>query len=187
MKYLIVGLGNIGAEYEKTRHNIGFMVLDAYAKSENVSFSVDRYGSVAKTKYKGRIFILLKPSTYMNLSGKAFKYWLQKEDIPIENSLVIVDDLDLDLGVIRMKPKGGGGSHNGLNHIIETIGNEEFPRLRFGIGKNFQIGRQVDYVLGEFSDEEKEIINPKIEETIKIIKSFSTIGIERTMTMFNKK
>jgi PTH1 family peptidyl-tRNA hydrolase len=142
---------------------------------------------VAQVKYKGRTLILLKPSTYMNLSGKAYQYWLQKENIPIENSLIIVDDIDLDVGVLRMKARGGGGSHNGLNNIIEVLSTENYPRLRFGIGKNYQIGRQVDYVLGEFSKDEIAIINPKIDEAINVIKSFVTIGIERTMNFFNKK
>jgi PTH1 family peptidyl-tRNA hydrolase len=187
MKYLIVGLGNIGSEYEKTRHNIGFMVVDALAKAESSTFQTARYGSVAQVKHKGRTLILLKPSTYMNLSGKAYQYWLQKENIPIENSLIIVDDIDLDVGVLRMKARGGGGSHNGLNNIIEVLSTENYPRLRFGIGKNYQIGRQVDYVLGEFSKDEIAIINPKIDEAINVIKSFVTIGIERTMNFFNKK
>ncbi len=187
MKYLIVGLGNIGSEYEKTRHNIGFMVVDAIAKAEGVSFTTARYGSVAQFKHKGRTLILLKPSTYMNLSGKAVQYWMTKENIPVENILVVVDDLDLGVGVLRMKSSGGGGSHNGLNHIIEILKTEAYPRLRFGIGKNFSIGRQVDYVLGEFTSDDMEIVKPKIEETLSIIKSLVTIGIERTMNLFNKK
>ncbi len=187
MKYLIVGLGNIGSEYENTRHNIGFMVVESYAKSEGVNFSSARYGSIAQIKHKGRTLILLKPSTYMNLSGKAVQYWMVKENIPKENILVIVDDLDLEVGVLRLKSKGSGGSHNGLNHIIETLKTEEYPRLRFGIGKNFSIGRQVDYVLGEFTTEDWNTVKPKIEESIEIIKSFVTIGIERTMNFFNKK
>lgn len=187
MKYLIVGLGNIGSEYEKTRHNIGFMVVDAIAKAEGVNFTTARYGSVAQFKHKGRIIILLKPSTYMNLSGKAVQYWMTKENIPIENILVVVDDLDLGVGVLRMKSGGGGGSHNGLNHIIEILKTETYPRLRFGIGKNFSIGRQVDYVLGEFTSDDMEIVKPKIDESISIIKSLVTIGIERTMNLFNKK
>lgn len=187
MKYLIVGLGNIGAEYEKTRHNIGFMVVDAFAKSIGAPFTTARYGDVAQTRHKGRTLILLKPSTYMNLSGKAVQYWMQKENIPLENVLVIVDDIDLGVGVLRLKSKGGGGSHNGLNHIIEILGTEGYPRLRFGIGKNYSVGRQVDYVLGEFTSEDLELINPKIEEAASIIKSLVTSGIERTMNFFNKK
>lgn len=187
MKYLIVGLGNIGEEYEKTRHNIGFMVVDALAKSEGATFSTARYGSVAQIKHKGRVLILLKPSTYMNLSGKAYQYWLQKENIPVENSLVIVDDLDLEVGTLRLKGSGGGGSHNGLNNIIEVLGNEKYPRLRFGIGKNYTMGKQIDYVLGAFTAEDMEKVTPKIDETIKLVKSFVTIGIERTMNFFNKK
>lgn len=187
MKYLIVGLGNIGEEYEKTRHNIGFMVVDALAKSEGVAFSTARYGSIAQIKYKGRILILLKPSTYMNLSGKAYQYWLQKENIPVENSLVIVDDIDLGVGSLRLKANGGGGSHNGLNNIIEVLGHEKFPRLRFGIGKNYSMGKQIDYVLGPFTGEDLEKVTPQIEESIKLIQSFVSIGIERTMNFFNKK
>ncbi len=187
MKYLIVGLGNIGEEYEKTRHNIGFMVVDAMAKKEGATFSTARYGSIAQVKYKGRILILLKPSTYMNLSGKAYQYWLQKENVPVENSLVIVDDIDLDVGSLRLKANGGGGSHNGLNNIIEVLGHEKFPRLRFGIGKNYSMGKQIDYVLGSFSAEDLELVTPKIEESIKLIQSFVSIGIERTMNFFNKK
>ncbi len=187
MKYLIVGLGNIGSEYEKTRHNIGFMVVDAFAKVSEVSFTTARYGDIAQTRHKGRTLILLKPSTYMNLSGKAVQYWMQKENIPIENVLVIVDDIDLGVGILRLKSKGGGGSHNGLNHIIEVLGTESYPRLRFGIGKNYSIGRQVDYVLGEFTKEDLDLINPKIVESITIIKSLVTAGIERTMNLFNKR
>lgn len=187
MKYLIVGLGNIGEEYEKTRHNIGFMVVDALAKNEGATFSTARYGSIAQVKYKGRILILLKPSTYMNLSGKAYQYWLQKENVPVENSLVIVDDIDLDVGSLRLKANGGGGSHNGLNNIIEVLGHEKFPRLRFGIGKNYSMGKQIDYVLGSFSAEDLEQVTPKIEESVKLIQSFVSIGVERTMNFFNKK
>lgn len=187
MKYLIVGLGNIGTEYENTRHNIGFMVVDALAQSEGVTFSTARYGAITQIKHKGRILILLKPSTYMNLSGNAYQYWLKKENIPVENSLVIVDDLDLDVGVLRLKARGGGGSHNGLNNIIEVLGHESYPRLRFGIGKNYPMGKQIDYVLGKFTAEDLEKVTPKIEESIKIIKSFVSIGIERTMNFFNKK
>lgn len=187
MKYLIVGLGNIGTEYEATRHNVGFMVVDALAKSEGATFSTARYGSIAQIKHKGRILILLKPSTFMNLSGKAFQYWLQKENIPIENSLVVVDDIDLEVGVLRLKGSGGGGSHNGLNNIIEVTGSESYPRLRFGIGKNYTIGKQVDYVLGAFTAEDLDKVNPKIEESIKLIKSLVTLGIDRTMNLFNKK
>lgn len=187
MKYLIVGLGNIGSEYEKTRHNIGFMVVDEFAKSEKVSFQTARLGSIAQVKYKGRTLILLKPSTFMNLSGKAYQYWLKKEGIEIENSLIIVDDIDLEVGSLRLKARGGGGSHNGLNDIIDVLNTDSFPRLRFGIGKNYSIGRQVDYVLGEFTADDLALVNPKIDEAINIVKSMATIGIERTMNLFNKK
>lgn len=186
MKYLIVGLGNIGSEYEKTRHNIGFIAIDAFAKSENAIFETARYGSIAHVKHKGRVLVLLKPATFMNLSGKAVLYWMQKENIPIENVLVIVDDIDLEVGALRLKARGGGGSHNGLNHIIETLKTESYPRLRFGIGKNYSMGKQIEYVLGEFTSEDIQLITPKIEDVKTIIKSFVSIGIERTMNLYNK-
>lgn len=151
MKYLIVGLGNIGDEYANTRHNIGFIVVDALAQATSARFSIGRHASVAETRIKNKELILLKPTTYMNLSGKAVKYWLDKEKIPLENLLVITDDVDLDLGVLRMRSKGSGGSHNGLNHIIETLITTDWARLRFGIGKDYAKGFQVDYVLGCWS------------------------------------
>ncbi len=187
MKYLIVGLGNIGKEYSQTRHNIGFMVLDEFAKQEKINFTTDRYGDIAKLKYRGKTIILLKPSTYMNLSGKAYKYWLDKENINIENSFVICDDLDLELGVLRIRYKGGGGSHNGLNNIIEMLNTQNFCRLRFGIGNDFSKGRQVDYVLGNFFDDELLRVRQSIEKSIDIVKSFVFQGVERTMNQFNNK
>ena len=156
MKYLIVGLGNIGEEYKDTRHNIGFTVLDAMAVASNTSFTDKRYGAVCKLKYKGRDLILLKPSTFMNLSGNAVSYWLKKEKIPVENMLVIVDDLALPLGSIRMRHKGSDGGHNGLAHISTILGTNEYPRIRFGIGNSFRKGSQVDYVLGTWNQEEKK-------------------------------
>jgi PTH1 family peptidyl-tRNA hydrolase len=187
MKYLIAGLGNIGAEYANTRHNIGFTVLDALARDAGISFSPDRYASKAVSRHKGKTLVLIKPSTYMNLSGKAVRYWLDKEKIPLENLLVIVDDIALPLGLLRLKTKGGDGGHNGLASLIEVLGTEEFTRLRFGIGGDFPKGYQVDYVLGEWSREEEEIFIPRIPAAIEIIKSFVTIGPDKTMTAYNNK
>lgn len=188
MKYLIIGLGNIGKEYENTRHNIGFMALDYFAKSQtDCEFSLERHAYIAKTKHKGRIIILAKPTTYMNLSGKAVKYWMDKEDIPIENLLIIVDDIALPLGTIRLRMNGSDGGHNGLSHIIETLGHNKFNRLRFGIGDNFPKGRQIDYVLGKWDEGELATINQKLDTIGEIIKSFSTIGMDRTMNAYNKK
>lgn len=187
MKYLIAGLGNIGPEYKNTRHNIGFQILDALAGASNISFSDKRYGFIAEYKYKARTFILLKPTTYMNLSGKAVAYWLQKEDIEITNLLVLVDDLALPFGTIRLRAKGGAGGHNGLENINQVLGRNDYTRLRFGIGDNFHKGFQVDYVLGEWSREEQKELPAKIDNCIEIINSFGTIGTERTMNFFNKK
>jgi peptidyl-tRNA hydrolase, PTH1 family len=187
MKYLIAGLGNIGAEYANTRHNIGFTVLDALARDAGISFSTDRYAAKASLRHKGKTLILVKPSTYMNLSGKAVRYWLEKENIPLENLLVIVDDIALPLGQLRMKTKGGDGGHNGLTSIIEILGTEEFTRLRFGIGGDFPKGYQVDYVLGEWTADEEKIFVPRIPAAFDIIKSFVTIGPEKTMTNYNNR
>jgi len=186
VKYLIVGLGNIGNEYDNTRHNIGFTILDALAKASNISFSDKRYGFVAEMKYASRILILLKPNTFVNLSGRAVHYWMQKEKIPVENVLVLVDDLALPLGKIRLRSKGGDAGHNGLKSIQQIICTNEYSRLRFGIGNDFPRGYQVDHVLGKWSREEEETINSKLERCIEIIKSFVTIGIELTMTKYNK-
>lgn len=187
MKYLIVGLGNIGDEYQHTRHNIGFRILDTLAKGSNISFSDKRYGYVSENKFKGRTFILLKPSTFVNLSGKAVNYWLQKEDIPAENLLVVLDDLALSFGALRLKSKGSDGGHNGLKNINEVLGHNNYSRLRFGIGNEFSRGRQVDYVLGKWSIDEEKLLPERIEKSIEIIQSFATIGIERTMTFYNNK
>ncbi len=187
MKYLIAGLGNIGAEYKNTRHNIGFQILDALTGASNISFNDKRYGFVAEYKYKARTFILLKPTTYMNLSGRAVAYWLQKESIEISNLLVLVDDLALPFGTIRMRAKGGAGGHNGLENINQVLGRNDYARLRFGIGDSFHKGFQVDYVLGEWSKEENKELPGKIDSCIEIINSFGTIGTERTMNFFNKK
>jgi PTH1 family peptidyl-tRNA hydrolase len=186
LKYLIVGLGNIGDNYKNTRHNIGFKVLDAMAQAFNVSFNDKRYGFVATTKYKGRDLTLLKPSTFMNLSGNAVNYWMKKEKIPVENILVIVDDIALPIGSFRLKPKGSAGGHNGLTNISEVLGTNDYARLRFGIGAAFDKGRQINYVLGELTSEEIKIIEEKIPTAIEVIKSFVFIGLELTMTAFNK-
>jgi PTH1 family peptidyl-tRNA hydrolase len=187
LKYLIVGIGNIGDDYQNTRHNIGFDVLDALAKASNLCFQDKRYGAVTEYKFKGRAFTLLKPSTYVNLSGKAVNYWLQKEKIPIENLLVILDDIALPLGTIRLRPQGSDGGHNGLKNINEVLGRNDYARLRFGIGNEFPKGYQVDYVLGEWDEEEKKVLRERIPVVFDIIKSFGTIGVAKTMTQFNNK
>jgi PTH1 family peptidyl-tRNA hydrolase len=184
MKYLIVGLGNIGAEYHKTRHNIGFDVLDVLAEEFEVPFKTDKLGDVAEIKYKGRYLTLLKPSTYMNLSGKAVNYWLQKKKIPQENLLVIVDDLNLPYEKIRVRGKGSDGGHNGLKNINELIGSK-YARLRFGIGDEFSKGRQIDFVLGKWSEEEQIKMPDLIKKSNDIIKAFPAIGLARTMNQFN--
>lgn len=188
MKYLIIGLGNIGEEYAETRHNIGFMAIDYFAKSlDDCKFTLERHAYIAETKYRGRTIILAKPTTFMNLSGKAVKYWMDKEKIPIENLLIIVDDLALSVGTIRMRMGGSAGGHNGLENIIEALGHNKFNRLRFGIGDNFSRGKQIDYVLGKFSEGDKATINLKCDTVIEIIKSFATIGMDRTMNAYNGK
>lgn len=188
MKYLIVGLGNIGEEYQNTRHNVGFKILDALAGASNVVFDVNkRYGALAEYKFKGRIFLLLKPSTYMNLSGNAVRFWMQKENIPLENVLILVDDLALPLGAIRVRGKGGDAGHNGLKHIAEILGTNAYARVRFGIGDEFEHGQQVDYVLGKWSAEEEKVLTERIDKVIQIIKSFGTVGLARTMNQFNNK
>ena len=187
MKYLVVGLGNIGEEYKDTRHNIGFKILDAFAKASNISFSDKRYGATASVKYKGREIILLKPSTYMNLSGNAVDYWIKKEKTPLENVFVIVDDIAIPTGSFRIRPKGSDGGHNGLAHITAILGTNDYARLRFGIGADFHKGGQVNYVLGTWTPEELKTIEEKIPVVIEIIKSFSFAGLELTMTAFNKE
>ena len=187
MKYLIAGLGNIGPEYKNTRHNIGFQILDALAEASNISFNDKRYGFVAEYKFKARTFVLLKPTTFMNLSGRAVNYWLQKEKIDIKHLLVLVDDLALPFGTLRVRGKGGAGGHNGLENINQVLGRNDYARLRFGIGDDFHKGYQVNYVLGEWGREEKKELPFKIDDSIDIIKSFGTIGIDRTMNFHNKK
>ena len=187
MKYLIVGLGNIGAEYADTRHNIGFNVLDALAEASNTAFTTARYGDVAEARYKGRTLVLLKPSTYMNLSGKAVRYWMDAEKIAPENLLVISDDIALPFGTLRIRQRGSAGGHNGLKNIAELLGSEDFARMRFGVGGDFPRGHQVDYVLGEWTAEEREALPERLKVFGDAVLSFVTVGIERTMNFFNKK
>lgn len=186
-KYLIVGLGNIGDEYAGTRHNAGFMVLDAFAKASNIHFEDKRYGFVAETSIKGRKVILLKPSTFMNLSGNAVRYWMNKENIDLERLLVVVDDLALPLGALRLKPSGSNAGHNGLGNIQSVLGTDRYARLRVGIGNDFVRGMQIQWVLGRFDNEDLDVLNPKIETAVDIIKSFVLAGIDITMNAFNKK
>lgn len=187
MKYLIVGLGNIGPEYHETRHNIGFMVVDNLAKATGATFKDGRYGFTTTLSIKGRQLLLLKPSTYMNLSGNAVRYWMQKENIGIENLLIVVDDLALPVGALRLKGKGSDAGHNGLKHIAATLGTQNYARLRFGIGNDFPKGAQVDYVLGHFSDEDWKILPERLDMAGEIVKSFCLAGIDITMNQFNKK
>jgi PTH1 family peptidyl-tRNA hydrolase len=187
LKYLIAGLGNVGDDYVNTRHNVGFAVLDALAGDLGTNFEIGRYAFIAEAKLKGRQLILMKPTTYMNLSGKAVKYWLDKENVPIENFLTVFDDIDLDLGVMRMRPKGSGGTHNGINHIIETLGTSDFARLRTGIGKDFARGFQVEYVLGKWSKNEEKVLTEKIPMAVVMVKNFILSGAGPTMNTFNKK
>ncbi|MDR1679009.1 MAG: aminoacyl-tRNA hydrolase [Prevotellaceae bacterium] len=187
MKYLIVGLGNIGYEYANTRHNIGFMVLDALAKASNIFFAEQRYGAVAELKLKGRTIILLKPNTFMNLSGNAVRYWLQKEKIPVENMLVVVDDIALPFGCLRLKPRGSDAGHNGLKNIQAILETDVYPRLKFGIGNDFPKGRQVDFVLSNFNSEELQTLPERIDTAGEIIKSFCLAGIQNTQNLYNNK
>lgn len=187
MKYLIVGLGNIGNEYDGTRHNIGFRVLDALAKASNLVFEEKRYGFVTSLSLKGQQLILLKPSTYMNLSGNAVRYWMNKENIPVERLLIVVDDLALPFGALRMKPSGSDAGHNGLKHIASVLGTQAYPRLRFGIGNDFPKGGQVDFVLGQFTEEDLKTMDERVELACEMIKSFCLAGINITMNQFNKK
>ena len=187
MKYLIIGLGNPGAEYEDTRHNIGFKVLDALASASNTAFKTDRYAAVSEVKFKGRKLVLVKPNTFMNLSGKAVNYWMQQTKTEINNVLVITDDISLDFGVLRMRKKGSDGGHNGLKDIQTVLGNSNYPRLRFGVGNDFYRGKQVEFVLGDFSTEDKNIMEQRIDSAIEMIQAFTTIGIDRAMSSFNGK
>jgi len=186
-KFLIVGLGNPGDEYTGTRHNTGFMVLDAFAKASNIVFEDRRYGYIAETSIKGRKVFLLKPTTYMNLSGNAVRYWLNKENIDVERLLVVVDDLSLPLGALRLKGKGSNGGHNGLGNIQSVIGTQQYARLRVGIGNDFPKGMQVDWVLGKYDDSDMKELTPSIDTAIEMIKSFVLAGINITMNKFNSK
>lgn len=186
-KFLIVGLGNIGAEYVNTRHNIGFKILDHFAKKENISFQASKLGDLVEYKIKGRTLLLLKPNTYMNLSGKAVKYWMEKENIEKENILVITDDLNLSFGTIRIKAKGSDGGHNGLKSIQSLLNSTEYPRFRFGISDEFKKGKQVDYVLGEWNEDEKTKLPERLDQSAAIIQSFALAGLANTMNEFNGK
>lgn len=186
MKFLIVGLGNIGMEYDATRHNIGFDVADTFVIKHGGNFRQDRLAFVAESKWKGKTFVVIKPTTYMNLSGKAMKYWMEKEKISIENTLVIVDDLALPIETMRIRPGGSAAGHNGLKSIEETLGGNNYPRLRFGIGNKFSKGKQIDFVLGKWTADELPIVKDKLLKSVEIIESFAAVGIERTMNTFNK-
>ena len=184
-KFLIIGLGNIGPEYAHTRHNIGFDVLDAFVIKQGGFFKSDRLADVAEVKWKGKTFICIKPTTFMNLSGKAFKYWMDKEKIEIENTLTIVDDLALPISKIRLRASGSDAGHNGLKDIQLTLGTDAYPKLRFGIGNDFKKGQQIDFVLGKWNSTEKKMVELKIEKSVEVIESFASIGLSRTMTMAN--
>lgn len=187
MKYLIVGLGNIGDEYRDTRHNIGFKILDAFAEASNISFKTERYGDIAYTRLKNKQLVLLKPSTYMNLSGNAVRYWANKENIPTDHILVLVDDIALPFGTIRLKPSGSDAGHNGLKNIAQMLGTNAYPRLRFGIGNDFPRGCQIDYVLGQFTDEQKSEMADRIEIAVEAMKAFCLAGIQIAMNTYNNK
>ena len=187
MNYLIVGLGNIGVEYVNTRHNMGFMVLDAWAQASNISFESGRYGSTATVSFKGRKFTLLKPSTYMNLSGKAVRYWMTELKIPVENILVISDDLNIPFGTLRLRKNGSAGGHNGLTNINELIGTQEYARIRVGIGNDFGRGQQVDYVLGELSKEEAEQMPDVSKRVIDGVKAWALMGADKAMNVVNTR
>lgn len=187
MNFLIVGLGNIGSEYAQTRHNIGFRVLDALAKASNLVFEDKRYGAVTTLKVKNQTLTLLKPSTYMNLSGNAVRYWMNEKKIPLENILVVVDDLSLPFGQLRMRPGGSEAGHNGLKHVSSVLGTQQYARLRFGIGNDFPRGGQVDFVLGEFTEEDLKTMDERLELAGEMVKSFALSGIQFTMNHFNKK
>ncbi|MFT3748086.1 MAG: aminoacyl-tRNA hydrolase [Agriterribacter sp.] len=184
-KFLVVGLGNPGSEYAHTRHNIGFDVVDSFVQKHNASFRSDRLADVAEVKWKGKYYICIKPTTYMNLSGKAFKYWLDKEKIALEHSLVIVDELALPLSKLRLRGSGSAAGHNGLADIQQVLGTDKYPRLRFGIGNDFPKGMQVDFVLGKWLPEEVEIVEQKIEKSVEVIENVFVTGLERTMNQVN--
>ena len=186
-KFLIIGLGNVGDSYRNTRHNIGFKILDALASASNISFEPNRYADTSKLKIKGRPVVLVKPTTFMNLSGKAVNYYLQSEKIEPENLLIITDDLALPFGTLRMRTKGSDGGHNGLKHIIQTLNSTSFSRIRFGVGNEFSKGKQVDYVLGQWSNKEESVLQERVDTAIEMLKSFVMVGATQTMTLFNGK
>ncbi len=186
MKFLIAGLGNIGAEYDMTRHNIGFDVADAFVIKHDGNFSLDRHAFVATCKWKGKSFTVIKPTTYMNLSGKAVKYWMDKEKIPLENILVIVDELALPIETLRLRPAGSAAGHNGLKNIELLLQTQQYARLRFGIGNNYPKGKQADFVLSRWTPSELPIVKDKILQSVEIIESFAAVGIEKTMNIYNK-
>ena len=185
--YLVVGLGNIGPEYAKTRHNMGFMVLDAWSEASNAVFSTQRYGDIAEVSFKGRRLTLLKPSTYMNLSGNAVRYWMEKKNVPLENLIVICDDLNLPFGTLRMRKKGSDGGHNGLKNIQDCLGSQDWCRIRMGIGNDFHAGEQIDFVLGDLSQDQKEQLPALCSKVIEGVKAFATVGPDRAMNSFNAK
>ncbi len=187
MKYLIVGLGNPGYEYSDTRHNIGFMILDAFTEASNISFKTERYGDIATCRLKNKQLVLLKPSTYMNLSGNAVRYWSQKENIPVDHILVLVDDIALPFGSIRLKSSGSDAGHNGLKNIAQMLGTQAYPRLRFGVGHDFNPGMQIDYVLGSFNKEQQQTLPERIDVAIEAMKTFCLEGIGNAMCKFNNK
>jgi len=187
MKYLVVGLGNIGSEYQNTRHNIGFKVLDATIEASNLVFTSNRYGAVCEKRIKGRSVIFLKPDTFMNLSGKAVSFWMRKEKIAIEDVLIIVDDIALPFGTLRLKGKGSDGGHNGLKSIIECLGSTNFARLRFGLGNDFNTGGQIDYVLGEWTEKENEVMPELLNHAKDVINAFVMMGVSRAMNIYNGK
>ena len=187
MKYLIIGLGNPGAEYENTRHNIGFKMLDKLASLSNISFSTERLADVAQVKFKGRILVLVKPNTFMNLSGKAVKYWMQQTKVDIENILVVTDDISLPFGIVRMRKKGSDGGHNGLKDIQHQLETSIYPRLRFGVGDDFSRGKQAKYVLDSFTDQDYITMDARMDLAVKMIQAFTSMGIGRAMSDFNGK
>lgn len=185
MKFLLVGLGNPGSDYVRTRHNIGFMILDAIAAASGASFAPDRLGDVACCKHKGRQLVLVKPTTFMNLSGKAVRYWMDTEKVPLDRVMVLTDDINLPFGTLRIRAKGSDGGHNGLKDIQAVLGTATYPRLRFGVGADFGPGRQVDHVLGKFSEAEEEALVERLDKTVALARSFAFVGLQRTMNAFN--
>jgi PTH1 family peptidyl-tRNA hydrolase len=186
MKFLIVGLGNIGAEYDATRHNIGFEVADTLVLKNSGTYALDRHAFMSEVRWKGRVFVVIKPTTYMNLSGKAVKYWMDKEKIALENVLVIVDDLALPVGTLRVRGSGSDAGHNGLKSIAQVLGTDKYPRLRFGIGNDFPKGRQVEFVLGKWKPSEMPVIQETLVRTVDAIETYATQGITKAMNVFNK-